>query len=185
MSTDERSMADDVKYSFGNVAKIYEETSFLLKDFSDEMMRLGFVRLRSDSGIGTETSRSIDRPKEWHVRYASLSFKPEGQDRNEPYVCITAIFCGYESEPITPYLVAGFVNVVWQYYNFYNAYLDAKETFDGNDGKPIRLSRGDGYVYAIAQPLLNVSNTEDVKRLAQDAVKCWEEEAGNADPQAL
>jgi len=176
MSTDKRDMTDDVMNSFGNVAKIYEETSFLLKDFSDEMMQLGFVRLRSDSGIGTETSRNIGMPKKWHVRYASLSFKPKGQDSNEPYVCITAIFCDYEGEPIMPYLIAGFVNLEWQYYNFYNAYLDAKETFEGKDGKLIRLDRGDGY--AIAQPLLQVGNTECVKNLANNIVKYWEEKIG-------
>lgn len=181
MSTDERSMADDVMNSFGNVAKIYEETSFLLKDFSDEMMRLGFIRLRSDSGIETETSRSIDRPKEWHVKYASLSFKPEGQDSNEPYVCITAIFCGYNSEAVTPYLVAGFVNMEWQYYNFYNAYLDDKATFNRNDRKLIRLNRGKGYICAIAQPLLSVGNTEDVESLARDVVKCWRDEVKKAE----
>lgn len=181
MSSDEQNMADDVMNSFGNVAKIYEETSFLLKDFSDEMIRLGFVRMNSGSGVGTDTSKSIDNPRLWHVRYASLDFKPKGQDGHDPYTSITAIFCDYHSEPIVPYLIAGFVKMAgsdmqWQYYNFYNAYLDAKETFEGKDGKLIRLDRGDGY--AIAQPLLQVGNTECVKNLANNIVKYWEEKIG-------
>jgi len=180
MSTGGQGMASDVMNSFGNVAKIYEETSFLLKDFSDEMMRLGFVRLRSDSGIETETSRGIDNPKMWHVRYASLPFKPKGQDSDEPYVCITAIFCDFEGEPTMPYLVAGVTALKCKTWNFYNAYLDAKETFEGNDGKPLRLDWGGG-VCAIGHPLLNVSNTEDVKKLAQDVKKCWEDEVGKAE----
>jgi len=181
MSTDGRDMVDDVMNSFGNVAKIYEETLFLLKDFSDEMMQLGFVRLRRDSDIETKISRSIDMPKGWQVKYASWSFKPEGRDGNEPYVCVAAIFCDHEGEPIKPCLVAGFTDLVWEYYNFYDAYLDEKEIFDGDNGKLRRLSRGDGYVCAIAQPLLQIGNTEYVKKLAQDIVKHWKEKAGKAE----
>jgi len=179
MSTDGQGMANDVMNSFGNVAKIYEETSFLLSDFSDEMSRLGFVRMNPGSSIGTETSKSIGSPRHWHVRYASLSFKPEGQDSDEPSVCITVIFCDYVGEPIMPYLIAGFVNLEWHYYNFNNAYLDAKERFEGNDGKWTELDKGNGY--AIAQPLLQVGSVEDVKKLAQDVVKCWKEKVGKAE----
>ena len=182
MTSNDQDMTDNVKNSFDNVAKIYEETSFLLKDFSKEITGLGFDKEMPNDGIGTHGSTSIDYPKQWPVRYASLFFMPKDQVDKKRYVCITAIFYDDSGELITPCLVTGVIKTSQEYLVLkqkygvlYDGYLKDKDKFEGKDGKFVEL---DGKGSVIAQPLLQINSAEEVKNLAQRMVDCWTEKFG-------
>ena len=196
MTSNDQDMTDDGKNSFGIVAKIYEETSFLLKSFREELKKLDFVREENlDDGIGIEGSKSIREPEKWLPRYASWFFKRKGQNNKKRYVWITAIFCDEDGEPITPCLVTGVIETSQEYSGLerkkygilYHGYLNAKDKFDDKDREFVELDteldgKGGKKVSVkgsvIAQPLLQINSAGEVKNLAQRMVDCWTEKFG-------
>ena len=75
-------MEENIVNAFECVAKMYEETSFLLKDFSEFFYSKNFISLTSNSMGSTMISKDLNQPRYWLPRYAAMFFKPKSQKEN-------------------------------------------------------------------------------------------------------
>lgn len=164
----------NVVNAFRNVIKVYEETSFLLKSFADVLASRGMIRESTGRGIVTNTSKSIDQPKQWLPLHAGWNFWPKGQKENFPNITVMVVFCS-DDEDVQPYLVVGVVEkqyIAGLYHQLYKP--ERKQFTDPKDG--IAELPGEGIFKTI--PLLQVSDEKAVEELAEWVVGRWEERNG-------
>jgi hypothetical protein len=195
----------DIVNAFKFVTKMYEETSFLLKDFSEVMAQNGFKNVIGNAFGAEKVSKSINEPKYWSPRYASLFFKPESQTSNLPLLGVTVSFYDLEPKAIPPVLILGFARGMdhpkqtWRYEWFIMAYFNDSrlvEYFIEKDGQKVPMddplkpdgnciyfkSRlgDDSYAwfkdgYLIAIPLLDVKDYNQIQQLSKQLITLWKE----------
>ena len=151
-------ISENVRNAFDCVLKIYEETTFLLNDFTEELAAFNFVNL-SPNSIGThDVSKSMQWPKFWMVRYGSQFYKQKKQDINNPLLSLTVGFLGYSDggpNVIEPFLAIGVIrgmdhpNQGWQNWWLYHPVinLDGAYEYDPEDyqGQPYVGDRKNRY----------------------------------------
>ncbi len=189
MNSTDKGKTENIVNLFDVAIKIYQETSFLLKDFSDLLKAKKF---KGPSGNAIEMyggfSRSLNWSNHWLVRCASLSFKPKVKAPDNRVIEITVVFCTDQKED-EPRLVVGALdtdgNPGWLYYACYNiddnyqyhregkefkycpTHEDIDEKMTNFVYKPDNKIRGCFFTV----PLLSVKGYEDVEKLSERAVK--------------
>ena len=190
-----------IKNSFDIVARVYEESSFLLKDLAEELEKMGFEKLQGNE-IGTETSRLIDKWKKWLPRYASFFFKSKDELDSKRLLSITAIYFDIDLKVVKPYFIIGvsemFDGGKWDYWWMDAAFFNRDDMFRyyGKDNEALCIesprqnwqSKEDEWGFKVpnerstsypkagklfAIPLLEINNIEDIKKLACRGSKLW------------
>lgn len=195
------SNATNVKTSFDNIVKVYEESSFLLKDLVTEIeeknSEKGF-RQKKGNEIGSYISKHLGNPKYWFARYATLFFEAIGSK----YSLSATIIYFHDLESFKPCLIMGVVKNIDGNTKNYNWWMDdvffnrnSKFSYYGKDNKNIESphldwQRGgnewcferrhhkatsypeDGKLFAV--PLLEI-NREGVGELAKRVLKLRDE----------
>ena len=133
------SNATNVKTSFDNIVKVYEESSLLLKDLIAEIEKKGFRKKRGNE-IGSYISKHIDAPKNWFARYATLFFEAIGSK----YSLSATIIYFDDLEPFKPCLIMGVIKNIDGNTKNYNWWMDNvffnrenKFSYYGKDNKNI------------------------------------------------
>ncbi len=136
--------------AFNNVIKIYGETSFLLRNFSAELAARGFESVMPGNGIGTETSKSIEYPKEWPIRYAALFFQHKKEQDNGRWLCVTVNFFHPESGDVLPRLILGVLEnkndkrrTAYEYGWLKRVYFNEGEEFTYTNEEKIKINTQD------------------------------------------
>jgi hypothetical protein len=144
-------MKQDIINSFDNIAKFYEETSFLLKDFSEAITNHQFISISGNSIGTTYVSKAINSPRYWLTRYAALFFKPNNQEDNSPLLSVTVGFYDLEPKAVEPYVILGIVKGMdhperkkgWQYWWLFSPFFNDEKAFDYSivkNGKEQKIS---------------------------------------------
>jgi len=195
-------MNPNIINSFENIAKIYEETSYLLKDFSEAITKHKFVSISGNSIGTTYVSKSIDSPRYWLTRYAALFFKPKNQKDNSPLLSVTIGFYDLEPKATEPFLILGVVEEMnhpkkdWQYWWLFTPFLNEENAFDYSIAKgekkiKLNIPAMDGEIVdfrcrysnesyhwprkgsMFAVPLLSVKDHNQVEVLSQKVLNLW------------
>lgn len=189
-SINENSASINVKNTFENVVKIYEETSFLLQDFSAILKNDYKFESCNNNKIDNYGgySRSLDWPQYWFSRCVEMCFKPNGQTNNNRLINITVIFYNKHKEE-APRLVIGVLDTDGQsgwlhdaYHNESNNYKYSHE-YEYNNMRKFDFQNDKILGSLFTRPLLLIKNYEHVKELATCAIKLWQE-FGKKNPQA-
>jgi hypothetical protein len=129
-------MTENVVNAFSCVSKVYEETSFLFKDFANILTESGFEKIREGNEIGThDVSANINKPKYWLPRYVSSFFKPSFQKDNRHILGLSACFFDLTPNAIPPILLVGIAQGMdhpeqnWAYWWFQRAYFNKEDVF--------------------------------------------------------
>lgn len=200
-------MKQNIINAFDNAAKVYEETSFLLKDFSEAIAKHQFSNIIGNSIGTTYVSKSIDAPRYWLTRYAALFFKPNHQEDNNPLLSVTIGFFDLEPKAVEPYLVLGVVKGMdhpkrsWEYSWLITPFLNQENAFDyyiENEEKKqnVSIPAMDGEVFdfachyssesytwpkegsLFALPLLSINDYNKIETLSQKVVDLWKSKFG-------
>jgi len=195
-------MKKDIINSFGNVARIYEETSYLFKDFSAIISGKNFKNITGNSIGTTSVSKALDASGYWLTRYAALFFKPIDQEANDPLLSVTVGFYNDELEAVEPYLALGVVKGMdhvrksWQYWWLYSPFINEGNNFEyfsetsGDEQKTNAPSMNEEIIrfkctfddssytwpkegWFFAVPLLDVRDAKDVERLSRKIIELW------------
>jgi len=201
-------MEQNVINAFGYVAKVYEETSFLLKDFNEVLAQHSFTTVLGNSIGTTSLSRDINSPKYWLTRYAAIFYKPQDQEADSPLLSVTVCFYDLKPEAISPILVLGVARGMdhpkqsWNYDWFFSAFFNEggfmnyyrKENGDLRPFEGIVDAEKDTIYFKnrmsdekynwfkegclFTVPLLQVKNHDMIEELSERVVKLWEENYG-------
>jgi len=201
-------MEQNVINSFGYVAKVYEETSFLLKDFNEALAQHGFTTITGNSIGTTYLSRDINSPRYWLTRFAAIFYKPPDQKADTPLLSVTVCFYDLKPAPISPVLVLGVAKGMdhpkqsWNYNWFFSAFFNEGGFLnyykkENGDLKPFKgiLDANKETIYfknsmsnekyywfkegcLFTVPLLQVKNHNMIQELSERLVKLWEENYG-------
>lgn len=195
-------LSENVKTSFDNVVKIYEESSLLLKDLDAELEKLGFGKIKGNE-ISTSTSKHIDRPRDWLPRYATLFFEAKAEPNSKRLLSATVMY--FDLELFKPCLIMGVVenfdgpkyNNWWMDRVFFHRTVEGNSSmfsYYGKGNKSIKSphldwqSEGDEWGFKrlhdgatsypkagklFAVPLLEIKS-EDVVKLAERVSKFWD-----------
>ena len=95
-------ISENIKATFSNIIRIYEETASLFLDVDDLMVRNGF-RLAKGTGIESAHSRSLNYPR-WWMAFAGARYYISEAD---PMVAksMGVIFLDSRMEPMDPVIV--------------------------------------------------------------------------------
>ena len=176
----------NVTNAFGVITKIYEETAFLLKDFS-AILNLNDLKFHCVNPNFIEVyyghSKGLDSPHRWLARNAELRFKPNKQTDYKKLISVTVSFRSFSSLEKTsePYLIIGVLENMEGSGWLYAAYHNEDDDYEHNppkdqwkDEEMIEFTfRKDKKGRFFVKPLLQIKNTEEVKRLAGKIVECW------------
>jgi len=193
-------MKNNVINAFDCVSKIYEETSFMLKDFTEIISNHKYELITGENTIGY-VSKKIDYYQYWLARYCSLFFKLQDQQETYPLLSITAGFYNLESKSVEPYLILGVVEGMehekasWDYWWLFSPFFNEKDVFDyvnyetheilesapGINRNPVKFKcryTNDSYNWPkkgvfFSEPLLSVSSHKDIESLAQETIHLW------------
>ncbi len=200
-------MKQNIIHAFENTAKTYEETSFLLKDFSEVITKHEFSSISGNSIGTTYVSKAINSPRYWLTRYAALFFKPNDQEDNCPLLSVTVGF--YDSGPkaVEPYLILGVIKGMnhpdknWQYWWLFSTFVNEEDSFEyyivkkGNKRK-VSIPTLDGEIIDFkchytdeyndwpkegsffALPLLSVKDYNQIETLSQKVIELWKSKFG-------
>jgi len=201
-------MEKNIINAFDYVAKIYEETSFLLKDFNEALAQYGFTTIMGNSIGTTYLSRDINSPTYWLTRYAAMFYKPPDQEKDSPLLSVTACFYDLKPAPISPMLILGVVKGMdhpkqtWNYDWFFSAFFNQGGFVDYYKKENGELKPFEGILEAEKEtiyfknrmsdekynwfkegclftvPLLQVKNHDMILELSERVVKLWEENYG-------
>ena len=201
-------MEQNVINAFGYVAKVYEETSFLLKDFNEVLAQHSFMTVLGNSIGTTYLSRDINSPKYWLTRYAAIFYKPQDQEADSPLLSVTACFYDLKPEEISPILILGVARGMdhpkqnWNYNWFFSAFFNEggfmnyykKENGELKPFEGILDAEKDTIYFKnrmsdekynwfkegclFTMPLLQVKNYDMIQELSERVVKLWKENYG-------
>ena len=177
MNSTDKGKTENIKNAFDTVVQMYNETAFLFKDFNKSFADKGFESMMPSNGIGYESSKSLDWPDFWIIRYASWFYKPKKQHESEKrFVSVTVVFFDYD-KVMDPYLSISILENQdsKSYVLPYHKYQENKESLKGKDGKIIELS---DEINMLAMPLLQVGGTEKIEELTTQIVDFWEKKYG-------
>lgn len=113
-------ISDNIKTTFENILKIYNETASLILDADELMDRSGYTPLRG-AWMETEYSRSLEYPNFWLAQAAGRYYKYEKDpkiakaigvlfldgnlDVTDPIIVSTSLKCRFDEEDgISPYI---------------------------------------------------------------------------------
>ena len=136
-------LSENVKTSFDNIVKIYEESSILLGDLVAELEKKGLKKIKGNE-MSSYMSKLIDSPKYWFVRYAVLFFKAKDQQDNYRLLSITVCYVDHVFKAIEPYLIVGVgetpnFDVSKDYWWLYSAFYNDEKDFVYYDNDNDRL----------------------------------------------
>ena len=188
---------ESVTNAFYAVTKIYEESSFLLKDFSAILSDLKFHCVNSNSiEVYHGYSRGLDSPHRWLASNIELRFKPNKPTDNNRLISVTVSFRSFSSfeQPSEPYLIVGILENTegpgWlsaAYHNEDGDYDYGVDTPPKDEWKEEQIieftfrENKDKKGRFFYKSLLQIKNTEEVKKLAGKIVKCWEGKKENTE----
>ncbi len=169
--------------AFETVSKIYEETSFLIKDFSAELNKLGFVSaLPNKVSMGTNGSASLKYPKYWSLLYGAWFFRHCNQKDNCHWICITVSFFDLDLKA-DPRLLLGVLKrrdnsgeyaynwLHWAYFNRTSSEnSDDKIKFSYNVKDSVYLADG------FSTSLLSVKDRSHMEDLLTKVINIWGKE---------
>ena len=196
-------LSENVKTSFDNIFKVYEESSFLLQDLVAELEKKRFEKIKGNE-MSSYISKHIGSPRYWFVRYAVLFFKAKDQQDNNRLLSITVCYVDHVSKAIEPYLIVGVgetpnIDVSKDYWWLYSAFFNDEKKFVyyGNDNEKLKIispkqvwqHQGQEWSFMLsdaksdpsypkagrlfAAPLLEIKS-EDVGNLAERGANLWE-----------
>ncbi len=110
-------ISENIRSTFTNMVKIYEETARFFLDADDLMTRNGY-RVLKGSALESETSRSLNHPRWWLMFSGVRYYIPE--ENPEVARAIGVYFYDSRHEPIEPIVVLG---------------TFAREEMDGDEGE--------------------------------------------------
>ncbi len=196
-------LSEIIKTSFDNVAKVYEESSFLLKDLVAGLEKLGFEKTPTGETIGTtDVLKKINFPRYWLIRYASLFFWATGEPKSNRLLSLSISYFDLDPKAMKPYLIVGvgemFKSDDWNYWWMYSAFLNEKKLFEyyGTDNKKLNIvspeqewqHQGQEWGFEVPNVKNNPSypkagklfavplseiKSEDVRKLAERGLKLW------------
>ena len=140
-------LTENIKASFDNITKIYEESSFLLKDLAAELEKLGYEKEPRGNSIGTTyVSKNINSPRYWLTRYAALFFRTKAKPDYNRLLSTTVIYFDHEPTAIDPWLIVGVgeksESAHWDYWWMYSAFLNEEQKFNyyhGTDNAKLNI----------------------------------------------
>ena len=193
-------LSENVKISFDNIIKVYEESSLLLKDLVAELEKIGFEKVKGNE-ISAYVSKHIDKPHNWLAGYAALSFKNKAEPDSKRPLFVTVIYFDLVPKAVEPYLIMGVCEMFdggswdywWMHYAFFNG--DNMFRYYGSDNKMLSIESphlawqskkgewgfkvpNDGATTwpkagkLLAVPLLEIKS-EDIGKLAERGAKLW------------
>ena len=195
-------MDDNIKNAFNCVAKMFDETSFLLRDFKDIMEKkhdfTSTQKGKNANAICTNTSKSLNSAKEWLPRYIADIYERKQQAQNKganSLLLITVSFYNGELNAVGPYLVLGVVKgstTPWQlhspFFNDSDSYeysdfeTEEKLTLPHSMDKNIKFrwlnstKRKQGYPVEgifFYEKLLSIKDYKDIELRAKRIVDLW------------
>ena len=197
-TNEQKILSENVKTSFDNIVKVYEESSLLLKDLDAELEKIGFGKIKGNE-ISTYISKHVDKPRDWLFRYATLFFEATAEPNSERLLSATVMY--FDLEPFNPCLIMGVVENFddnkknyywWMDHVFFNRTV-GMFSYYGKGNKSIKSphldwqSEGDEWGFErlrddtsypkagklFAVPLLEIKR-EDVVKLAERVSKLWD-----------
>ena len=196
-------LSEHIKVSFDNIAKVYEESSFLLKDLVAGLEKLGFEKLPKGDSIGTTyVTKNINSPRYWLTRYAALFFGATAEPESNRLLSLSISYFDLDPKAMKPYLIVGVgemsENDYWQYWWMYSAFLNEEKMFEyyGTDNKKLNIvspeqewqHQGQEWGFDVPDVKNNPSypkagklfavplieiKSEDVGKLAERGLKLW------------
>ena len=196
---------ENINASFNNIAKVYEETSFILKDLAAELEKLGYEKIPKGNSLGTTyVSKNINSPRYWLTRYAALFFKIKAEPDSKRLLSTTVSYFDLDTKAMDPWLIVGVGEKSdsdhWDYWWMYSAFLNDEQKFEyyERDNTKLNIDSPHGQSQErewgfrvpdaennpyhpkagklFAVPLLTINSFEDIKELAERGTKLWKTE---------
>ena len=199
-TNEQKTLSENVKISFDNIVKVYEESSLLLKDLVAELEKKEFEKIQGNE-IAAYVSKHIDKPQWWFPSYASFSFKRKDEPDSKRLLSATVLYFDFDPKVLKPYLIMGVCEMFdggsWGYWWMYEAFFNSENMFRyyennkiQNIGSPHLAWKNEldewgfkmlkdretywpkaGKLFAV--PLLEIKS-EDVGKLAERVSKLWD-----------
>lgn len=195
-------LSECIKQSFDIVAEVYDESSFLLNDLAVKLEKLGFEKL-NERTITKDLSKHINYPRYWLTRYAALFFTAKAEPNSKRLLSTTISYFDVELKASKPFIIVGVGeksgNGNWEYWWMHEAFFNGSDMFRyyGRDNEVLSIrspqqdwpgkedewgfkvpdDRATSYPKAgklFAVPLIEINNSEDVKKLADRGAKLWD-----------
>ena len=151
-------LSENVKISFDNIANVYKESSFLLKDLVVGLEELGFQKTPAGDSIRTDfVSKNLNSPRYWLTRYAALSFRATAEPESNRLLYFSISYFDLEPKAVKPYLIIGvcekFDGVNWDAWWMHSVFF--------NDDNMFRYYGNDNEILSIENPYLDWQSKED------------------------
>ena len=114
MAGTDTNLEDQIRISFENIIKVYTESSMLLLDASQIILKdkdykdLAYICPHGNT-LGTNQSKNINYPADWITPYGARYFSSEKYPKTLLGICI--IYIGPENTPVNPIIVYGKFNM--------------------------------------------------------------------------
>jgi hypothetical protein len=193
--------------TFDNIKRIYEETSFLLKDFSEAICKHHFESILKNTILKSGSSQSLDNSYYWITHYITQFYKPIKQSGPDPLLSISAGFYDIENKAVEPFLIFGIIkkvnnsfggnpsnwlhDILYNRDNFFNYISGGEKTnqipvngtivdFEFKMTEEYIKWPSRGSIFAV--PLFSVKNYEDIEQLSVKMINLWKTKYNDLTP---